>query len=177
MQPTIRKIPPKEITPALFAHFDRFQTVEKCWRKIDGQWLLKDVPFTEDWSPEDYRRLCAHLSKAAAEGGAVWGAFAESRLKGFACVEGQRIGSGGQYAVLAEMHVSRDFRRRGLGRALFLRAAASGRELGAEKLYISAMSAEESIAFYRGMGCTEAAEYDPRHVELEPCDCQMEYQL
>jgi len=50
-------------------------------------------------------------------------------------------------------------------------------ELGAEKLYISAHSSVESQAFYRSMGCAEAEEYNARHVELEPCDCQLEYLL
>ncbi len=92
-------------------------------------------------------------------------------------MDGRLIGSRGQYAVLAEMHVSEELRGRGLGRQLFARAAEEARSLGAEKLYISAMSAEESQAFYRAMGCVEAQEYDPPHVEKEPCDVQMEYLL
>ena len=73
--------------------------------------------------------------------------------------------------------VAEDRRGRGLGRRLFSLAAEEARRLGAEKLYISAMSAEESQAFYRAMGCVEALEYDPPHVEKEPCDVQMEYTL
>ncbi len=173
----IRVISKDLLVPELFAGFDRFQEVKRCWRKVEGQWVLKDVPFTEDWTPEDYRLLCRKLFRCVEAGGAVWGAFAAGALKGFACVEGKPIGSRGQYAVLAELHVSRDCRRQGLGRALFEKAVESARKLGVEKLYISAMSAEESQAFYRGMGCVEAEEYDPYHVKLEPCDCQMEYKL
>lgn len=166
-----------EISPALFARFRRFQRVEKCWRKIEGRWMLKDISFIDDWDESDYRRVCGQLKKVLDEGGAVWGAFSAEALKGFSSVEARRIGSRNQYAVLAELHVSEDMRRRGLGRRLFGLAADSARKLGAEKLYISAMSAEESQAFYRSMGCVEALEYDPFHVEKEPCDCQMEYLL
>lgn len=177
MEIICRKILPGEIGLSLFSAFQRFQKVEKCWRKTEGKWVLKDIPFTEDWDTADYQRICSQLANVLDQGGAVWGAFAQGALKGFASVEGKRIGSRNQYAVLAEMHVSQDFRRRGLGRRLFLLAADSARELGAEKLYISAMSAQESQAFYRSMGCVEAEEYDPCHVEQEPCDVQMELLL
>ena len=48
---------------------------------------------------------------------------------------------------------------------------------GAKKLYISAHSAVETQAFYRAMGCVEAQEYNQKHVEAEPYDCQMECSL
>ena len=90
-----------------------------------------------------------------------------------------RFTDGGKcrYADLSCIHVSADCRGEGLGRLLFLKAAESAVELGAEKLYISAHSSVESQAFYRSMGCAEAEEYNARHVELEPCDCQLEYLL
>ena len=45
------------------------------------------------------------------------------------------------------------------------------------KLYISGHSAVETQAFYKAMGCVEAKEYNQKHVELEPYDCQLEYQI
>lgn len=172
-----RKLNLEELGPCLFLHFRRFQRVERCWRKIDGQWVLKPIAFTKDWDGTDHARVCGQLAAALSSGGTVWGAFLDSQLKGFASVDGKLIGSRGQYVVLAELHVSEDCRRMGIGRELFRLAADTARELGAEKLYISAMSAEESQEFYRAMGCVEALEYDPAHVEAEPCDVQMEYSL
>lgn len=172
-----RKLCLTELCPELFADFRRFQKVEKCWRKAGGQWVLKDIAFTEDWDREDHLRVCGQLREALSSGGCVWAAFQDGALKGFASVDGRLIGSRRQYAVLAELHVSEELRGQGLGRDLFARAAEEARRLGAEKLYISAMSAEESQAFYRAMGCVEAQEYDPPHVEKEPCDVQMEYLL
>ncbi len=172
-----RKLAAEELSPELLKDFRRFQRVKRCWRKEEGQWLLKDIAFIDDWDQEDHRRVCGQLQGGLASGGCAWGAFQAGSLKGFASVDGRLIGSRGQYAVLAEMHVSDELRGRGLGRQLFARAAEEARSLGAEKLYISAMSAEESQAFYRAMGCVEAQEYDPPHVEKEPCDVQMEYLL
>ena len=172
-----RPLTREEIAPELFRCFDRFQIVEKCWRKVEGQWVVKDVVFTERWGEEDYRFLCQCLQNTVATGGQVWGAFLEGRLKGFASVEGPLIGSQKQYADLTSIHVSADARGHGLGRQLFQRAEETGRRLGAKALYISAHSSVESQAFYKAMGCVEATEYIPAHVEQEPCDCQLECPL
>ena len=173
----LRPLAGEELTPGLFAWFDRFQPVEKCWREIDGQWVVKDIAFTERWSEGDYRELCALLRLTLATGGAVWGAFLDGKLKGFVSVEGERIGTKKQYADLSSIHVSADARGKGLGRALFQKAEEAGQALGAQALYISAHSSVESQAFYKAMGCVEAKEYQAFHVEKEPCDCQLERPL
>lgn len=43
----IRELKENEVEAVLFADFDRFQEVTKCWRKIEGQWVIKDIAFTE----------------------------------------------------------------------------------------------------------------------------------
>ncbi len=178
MEETIfRELTQADLEPGLFAEFRRRQQVKRCWRKAEGRWVLKDIAFTDDWDAGDHVRVCGQLAEALTHRGRAWGAFAAGKLKGFASVDGRLIGSQRQYAVLAELHVSEERRGQGLGRRLFTLAAGFARELGAKKLYISAMSAEESQAFYRAMGCVEAEEYDPPHVEKEPCDVQMECQL
>lgn len=173
----VRRLAEQELTPGLFAHFDRFQAVEQCWRKVGGAWAVREVAFTERWGSEEYETLVDCLRNTVQTGGAVWGAFLNGKLKDFCSVEGGLLGSRKQYADLSSIHVSADARGTGLGRELFEKAAESGKELGAEKLYISAHSSVESQAFYRRMGCVEAEEYDARHAELEPCDCQLEVEI
>ena len=104
----------------------------------------------------------------------MYGAFVDGTLKGFTSVEPGFLGSGGQYLDLSSIHVSEDARGAGIGKALFLMAKEWAREKGAKKLYISAHSAVESQAFYQRMGCVEALEYNQRHVDAEPFDCQLE---
>jgi len=49
-----RSLTKNEVTVQLFGCFIRRQIVTKCWRKEDGKWVIKDAPFIDDWSPEDY---------------------------------------------------------------------------------------------------------------------------
>lgn len=173
----IRDIRTEELCLELFADFHRHQQVTKCWRKRDGGWMLVDNPFVEEWSREQYAFLVQCLKDTLASGGAVYGAFENGALKGFAAVLPEFFGSRGQYLELASLHVSEECRGRGLGRALMNAAMAWARAQGAEKLYISAHSAMESQAFYRAMGCREAEEYNQSRVEQEPFDCQLEAAL
>lgn len=172
-----RPLAAEELVPSLFDHFQRRQEVNLCWRKVDGVWQIREDPFIDDWTPEDYRFLLQCLKNTLAGGGLVLGAFLAGELKGFASVEDPPLGSRGQYADLTSIHVSRDCRRMGAGRELFHRACRFARERGAEALYISAHSAVETQAFYRAMGCVEAQEYNQEHVEREPFDCQLECPL
>ncbi len=139
--------------------------------------MIRPDPFVDDWSREDYRFLLECLKNTVRTGGVVIGAFLQERLKGFASVEAERLGTMCQYADLTSLHVSEELRGRGIGKALFSLAAAWAEGHGAEKLYISAHSAAETQAFYRGLGCVEAQEYQQKHVEQEPYDCQLEYRL
>lgn len=69
-------------------------------------------------------------------------------------------------------------RRQGIGRLLFREAVSAAARMGAEKLYISAHSAAETQAFYRGLGgCLDAREILQFHADKEPYDCQLEYLL
>jgi len=177
MEVLYRELRAEEIDRALFRPFVRRQDVTKCLRKEHGEWVIRDDPFIDDWSEADYAVLVTCLRGTLAGGGMVWGAFVNGALKGFASVEGEGFGSACRYMDLSCIHVSRDMRHQGIGRALFDRAKRFARAKNADKLYISAHSAVESQAFYRAMGCVEAREYNQAHVQKEPFDCQLECAL
>lgn len=174
---TYRQLTEEEICPALFQGFIRRQVVDLCLRRENGAWVVRPDPFVDDWSAEDYQTLIRCLRNTVHTGGLVCGAFQGERLKGFVSVEAGLFGGENRYLDLSSLHVSADLRRAGVGRTLFRRAADWAAAHGADKLYISAHSAVETQAFYRAMGCVEAAEYQQKHVEAEPFDCQMECAL
>lgn len=174
----IRRLDAGEIAPALFAGFDRRQEVNLCWRRgPDGSWEVRPDPFTDDWTAKELADLIADLAKTAACGGAVFAAFTEGRMAGFCSLSGKPSGSRGQYRDLTNLHVSRESRGQGIGRQLFAQAAAEGRRMGGERLYLSAHSADETQRFYRNLGCCDAEEIIPAHVKAEPFDCQLEFLL
>ncbi len=174
MELELRNIEMNELNRDLFSHFIRRQVVTECFRKMEGQWVTKENPFVDDWSEEDYEELLYYLKNTVRTGGLLVGSFYDNKLKGFVSVEGNPIGSKGQYYDLSSIHVSEDCRGQGIGKLLFLRAKEYVRERGGKKLYISAHSAVETQAFYRSMGCVEAEEYIAEHVAREPRDCQLE---
>ncbi len=163
-----------EIEKELFKDFNRRQVVNDCWRRVNGEWVIKSDPFIDDWSGEDYEFLVKCLKNTVNTGGLVLGAFCGGALKGFVSVESEIFGGENRYMDLTSIHVSEDKRGQGIGKALFAAAKEFASSKGAKKLYISAHSAVESQAFYKKMGCTEAKEYNKVHVETEPFDCQLE---
>ncbi len=172
-----RELREAEISERLLDGFERRQEVVKCWRKLDGVWVVADDPFIDQWSMEERAELVKALKSTARAGGAVFAAFARDVLKGFASVEPDLFGGEGKYLDLSNLHVSKELRGHGIGRRLFQMCVSWAMERGAGRLYISAHSAVETQAFYRAMGCVEATEYSARHVEKEPYDCQLEYVL
>ncbi len=172
-----RALTQEELTLSLFSSFIRRQVVRQCYRKMNGVFVIQDVSFTEDWGEKEYRYLTECLKNTVGTGGAVFGAFFDDRLKGFASLENLFFGSKAQYLELSSLHVSEDMRRKGIGRTLFFMAAQAAKEKNAKSLYISSHSAVETQAFYRAMGCVEAKEYNPLAVKREPFDCQLEFSL
>ncbi len=163
-----------EICRELLRDLVRRQVVTKCWRREGGEWVVRDDPFIDDWSEEDYRTLVSCLKGTVAAGGVVYAAFVDGALKGFASVESALFGGEHRYLDLTSIHVSQELRGNGIGTSLFRLAKEWAAEKGARKLYISAHSAVETQAFYHRMGCVEAEEYHRGHTEAEPFDCQME---
>lgn len=169
-----RELTHDEIKTELFKDFIRRQIVTDCWRREEGEWVIKSDPFIDDWSEEDYAFLVSCLQNTVSTGGFVYGAFYHGALKGFVSAEGELFGGAQGYIDLSSIHVSEEMRGKGIGKTLFLAAKDFARKKGAKKLYISAHSAVESQAFYKKMGCAEAEVYNKEHVEKEPFDCQLE---
>ena len=174
---TYRELNAEELCRELFGAFIRHQIVTKCWRKENGEWIIRDAPFIDDWTERDYQILISSLKHTILFGGLVYAAFCGGTLKGFVSVESEISGGEQKYCDLSNIYVSEDMRNKGVGRTLFLAAKDWAKKTGAGKLYISAHSAVESQAFYRSMGCVEAKVYNQKHVEEEPYDCQLECSL
>jgi predicted N-acetyltransferase YhbS len=96
-------------------------------------------------------------------------------LSGVAILESKFIGKQQDMLQLKFLHVSRAYRKQGLGSRLFKIALEKARTLGAKKLYISATPSENTINYYLRLGCALATEIDPELFALEPEDIHLEY--
>lgn len=158
-------------------NFVRRQNVKKCWRKAGNDYVLLPVAYTEEWSLSECREFAKKILYQVSLGSIAYGAIENNRIVGFALVTNKRFGSKNQYVDLAEFYVSEPYRRKGIGKKLFQMSCKAAKSLGGKKLYISAHSAEESIAAYKSYGCVLAKEINRILAEKEPCDLQLEFEL
>lgn len=172
-----RAIKLEELNTDLFKHFIRHQVVTYCYRKSPEGWTNELDPFIDDWTPQEYEYLVKCLTNTLQTGGLVYGFFSDGQLKGFVSVESELIGEEQRYVDLSSIHVSEDYRGKGIGRQLFEIAKQWARENGADRLFISSHSAVETQAFYQAMGCVDARIFHPGHAQEEPYDRQLEYVL
>ncbi len=168
----------EDTTQDILKHFNRYQEVKKSWCKQNGEWVLVDNPYIENWN--ETRKQCIvnqEFPGTINSGGYLFGAFDDNKLIGFASFFGNFMGINKQYLWLDMLHVSYEYRKKGIGRKLFGMTANAAKKLGAKKLYISANSSQQSQAFYRAVGCVNAEEIIPELFEAEPYDVHMEYLL
>ena len=157
--------------------FVRHQTVTACWRKIDNDWKLVPNVYEENWSRAQCRKMAEEVAHHINHDQTGFGAFDGDRVIGFVTVSHRIFGVTARYVQLVCFQISEEYRRQGIGRKLFSLACEEARQLGADKLYISAHSSKESQAAYRALGCSFAEEIDEKLTAAEPFDIQMEYRL
>ena len=105
------------------------------------------------------------------------GAFDNERLVAVAILDSRFIGNPEDQLQLKFLHVSRSFRKQGLGSKLFELAKLAARQKGAKRLYISATRSENTVNFYMRLGCTLVKEPDPELFALEPVDIHLEMKI
>lgn len=66
-----RMLNAEEVNREIFKDFIRYQNVTKCWRKKNGKWIIKDDPFVDDWTENDYQKLIFCLKNTIASDGFV----------------------------------------------------------------------------------------------------------
>ena len=147
--------------------YNRKQDVNKVYRRIDGDFSLIECKYTEDWDLNKKRSVAKQISS---DDHITYIALENDKVVGFI---GLLKKLNGPYMILDMMQVSSECRGQGIGRRLFEAGKDEARKNGAEALYISACSSEETIAFYRAMGSNLASDPIKEIAEEEPFDLQM----
>ncbi len=157
--------------------FVRHQTVTECWRKVNNDWKLVPNVYEENWSQVQCREIAEDVAHHISLDQTGFGAFDGERIIGFVTVSHRIFGAAARYVQLVCFQISEEYRRQGIGRKLFSMACEEARRLGADKLYISTHSSQESQAAYRALGCSFAEEINEELSAAEPFDVQLEYRL
>ena len=148
--------------------FQRYQEVKNVYRLQDGNLTLVYNPFTEDW---DAARLIEKAEEILSGRYVTYCAYEGNRVVGEIMLI-PKLNKG--RLIIDSFHVSRDYRSRGIGRALFEAARQEALKMGAHALYASCCSSEETINFYSAMGFRLRSDPIPSLAEAEPYDLQME---
>ena len=164
-----------DINNNMLDNFNRYQEVKKSYRKENGDWVLKDIGYIKNWDRKKLETIILYFSNTINKGGYVFGAYENEKLIGFAVLLNEKFGSRKQYIQLENLHISLGYRHKGIGKKLFRLCIEKAEKLGAEKIYISANSSEETQKFYVSIGCIDAAEINKKIADDEPYDRQMEY--
>lgn len=152
--------------------------IKNAWRVVDGKRQLIEIDYLEEGWPDGYERYRDALVSIIERGGAAWGAFDhDGTLHGFVSLDKEVFGDTARYMLLDSMFVSHAYRGYGIGKKLFELCCKEARESFADKIYICAGSAEDTIAFYNSCGCQEAIEINQALYENDPRDIQLEYEL
>jgi len=154
---------------------DRSEVIERVYRLEDGHLVLRPDYFdVRDWPPGEPEALTPLLYECLDRGGVFYAVFDLARLVGVVVVDAKFLGPNRDLLQLKFLHVSRDYRGKGLGARLFGKARQIARERGARGLYVSATPSQNTIDFYRRLGCTVTPVPDPELFALEPEDIHLE---
>lgn len=173
----IQELRQTDLNDTFLQNFEHFQTYHRIWKKTDDQWVLEETnSIIRKWDNEKRLWIPKYLGQKLDNGGYTFAAYLENKLVGFISLDGDHLGSSKQYMNLSMLFIDDRYQRRGIGKLLFDKCAKRALNVGAEKLFISAIPSEDTVAFYLAMGCKDAEEIIPDFVDT-PYDRYLEFLL
>jgi GNAT superfamily N-acetyltransferase len=158
------------------AEIDRSEHVTQDYVQRDGRLVLVDVDWKiPRWSVEGdgshsvagkLKEWDAYFQKDCI----FCGAFDGDVLVGFSVYRPRITEDMGQFAIL---HVSKAYRRQGIGRRLAADLIDHARREGDKRLYVSSAQTRKTVDFYRGLGFHPVDKPVPELYEMEPNDIHM----
>ena len=154
-----------DLSDGMFHKFNHNQSWDKQWVKENNQWVLCKVSKSRKWDQEKRNWIPRYLSEQIEHGGCVIAAFENERLVGFSSIDGVLRGNLNLYANLTMLFVDDRYQGKGIGKTLVSLMKKEASKTGAEKLFVSAIPSEETIAFYLAIGFHDAQERIPEFVD------------
>ena len=160
------------------SEIDAAYYIRNAWRmnRTTGEYELAEINWTDESLPNGFEWHLDHFTKTI-QGGKAFGCFDDDTLVGYATIDSRVFGQKGRYVLLDQLFVSKHYRNNGIGKTLVALCAEQAGLFGADKIYLCAGSSEDTIAFYKKLGCKAAAEIDKKLFEEDPNDIQLELDI
>jgi len=153
---------------------DRSEWIEATYRMVNGQLeRLEEGHECATWCEEQVKELIARFGVEVSSGGYAVGAYDEGQLVGFGVLGHKFRGSNSDQLHVDLLYVTRNYRRRGIGKRIMDELEKAAKARGASCLYISSTETQSAVSFYRSYGGELAAQVDPELFALEPYDIHM----
>lgn len=164
---TYRSLMAEDLTDAGLADFHHDQTWCRQWIVRENIWTLEERYGTRCWDAEKRVWVSGYIKEQLQDGGCAVAAFDGEQMVAFACVDGKLQGASVRYANLTMLFVDDRYQRMGIGKKLMEKIKKSAAETGADRLFISAIPSEETVAFYLAIGCKDAEQIIPAFMDTE----------
>jgi GNAT superfamily N-acetyltransferase len=154
---------------------DASDFIHRAWRSVNDTMQWVEINYQEEGYPDGYENHLTALKETINGGGFAIGAFDDTRLIGFCSVNRDMFGKQYKYVLFDQQFISAEYRKKGIGKKLFYMAVEKAKEWGADKFYIYAGSSENTLAYYKSLGCKDAQEINQELYDGDPRDVQLEY--
>lgn len=153
---------------------ERREVVQEIYRFTDGALHLHAEFYdTRDWPEGEPELYTPILLDCFDYGGIFLGAFAGDKLIAVGVADIRPVTDYPQYRQLSFLHVSHDWRGRGLASHLYRQLMQIVKEQGAEGFYISSTSTRHTVEFYLHQGGQPVMQPDKALFALEPEDIHL----
>ena len=157
---------------------DASQYINNAWREVDGKRVLVPINYQDPTWPNGFEVHYSKLRDTIENSGVSIGAFDENeKLLGFGSINNIEFGKKSNYALLDQLFLSLDIRGKGIGKQIFYKCVDIAKNWHMDKILICAGSAEETVGFYRSIGCKETEELHEEFYDEDPRDLQFEYKI
>lgn len=150
------------------AELNRTEKVTQYYEMNGGRIECFDVDWNvPQWNIDEKLKEWAHIADGYRN---MWGAFSGGILVGFAVYRSELTEDSAQLSLL---HVSREFRGKGLGSQLLEQVVKVAKEDGKTILYVSSSPSRNTVDFYRSRGFRLTDTPNRELLEMEPEDIHM----
>ena len=166
-----------DINLNLLNKFNRFQKIDQYYKNEDDKWVLKNTDYSLNWGEYKIKEIISVFINALNNDGYVIGAYDNEKLIGFAVLTIEKFETNEEYMELKYIHVSLEYRHKGIGKQLFKICTERACKKNVKKIRVLANDPEETQRFFLGIGFNDIKEINKKDIVKYPNQREMEYAI